>query len=86
MYSKRETLERVIKWLEGPRVGNMKIFHPPAANMYDYFIEETIKLHEMNDEQRAAVCAVFDLFEARRVEMFSDKTGKPDRIKITRNS
>jgi len=71
-------------FLRSNRSGNIMFFSPPRSDVFDCFVEETVKLHEMADDERAACLAVFDAFSAQRVEMFRDKQGNPDRIKVTR--
>jgi hypothetical protein len=86
MIDKQEALKRFTEWIDGNRSGNLIVFRPPVPGAVDLFVEETIKLHEMDDKQRAAIITVFGLFDAQRAELFRDKSGNPDRIKVTRKA
>jgi len=79
-----EALGILEDFLKSNRSGNIMFFKPPGSNVFDCFVEETVKLHEMSEEERSDCIAVFDDFSAQRVEMFRNKQGNPDRIKVTR--
>ena len=74
----------VRQWHSGGCVGNLTIFKAPRTDMMDAVGEQVIKLREMDQEARDAVSRVFDLFESERVELYRDKDGYPDRVKIIR--
>jgi hypothetical protein len=83
-----KTLEQLFvevrQWHNNDCVGNLTIFRAPRSEMVDVVGEQVIKLREMDQEAHDAVCKVFDLFDSERVELFRDKEGYPDRIKIIR--
>ena len=80
----RELHEEIDGWYSDGAVGNLTVFRAPRSRSVDVICEEVIKLREMDRETQAAVNKVFDLFQSEKVEMFLDKNGYPDRVKVVR--
>lgn len=80
----QETHDEIDAWHKDGAVGNLTLFSAPRSHNFDIICEEVIKLREMDRETKAAVTKVFDLFQSEKVEMFLDKNGYPDRVKIVR--
>jgi len=82
-----KTLEAAIKDIEEwfvDGVGNITIFKAPRAQHVDCVYEETIKLFELDRDARSLVEAVFEFFDAERMEFYRNGSGDPDRLKIVR--
>ena len=84
MRPKSEMLTVVTGWSDSDRSGNLVLFQPPRSEVFDAFVEETIKLHEMTETEKSVALAMFDKFDATKIEMFRSKEGNPDRIRVTR--
>jgi len=85
MKSKEEILELVNKWWVTDTVGNIIAYRSPGAAYGDVILEQVVKGREMKPEVRAAFEYVMDELQIERGEMFRNKNGEPDRIKITRS-
>jgi hypothetical protein len=72
------------EWFNEGGVGNIVIFRSPRASQVDCIYEETIKLFELDRDARGLVEAVFELFDAEKMEFYRSPHGDPDRIKVTR--
>ncbi|MBU1778019.1 MAG: hypothetical protein KJ899_15445 [Gammaproteobacteria bacterium] len=83
MKSCDEMVKELIEWFEDG-VGNVTIFRAPRAQHVDCVYEETIKLFELDREIRGLVEAVFEVFDADKMEFFRNGNGDPDRVRITR--
>ena len=84
MKTLEQGLESIRSWYRDECVGNLVIFRAPRSQNIDIVGEQTVKLREMDKETQAAVWKVFDLFDSERVELFRDKDGRPDRVKVIR--
>lgn len=84
MMTFEETVRKLKIWHKDC-VGYAILYSPPRMSTIDGFIEETVKLHEMEDWEREAVLKIFDVFEFEKAELFRDKEGNPDRVKISRS-
>lgn len=71
-------------WYDDDCVGNIVVFRAPRSQNVDVVGEQTIKLREMDKETRETVWRVFDLLDAERIELYKDKDGRPDRVKVVR--
>ncbi len=71
-------------WYDDDCVGNLKIFRAPRSGYVDMIGEQTIKMKEMDREQRASMVAIFDSLDSEQMEIFKDKHGNPDRAKTVR--
>ena len=83
MKSFEEMVKELNEWFEDG-VGNVTIFRAPRAQNVDCVYEETIKLFELDREIRGLVEAVFEVFDADKMEFFRNGEGDPDRVRITR--
>jgi len=72
------------EWYDDDCVGNIIVFRAPRSQNVDIVGEQTIKLREMDKETRETVWLVFDLLDAERIELYKDKDGRPDRVKVVR--
>jgi hypothetical protein len=84
MKTKSQTIGCFTKWFENNTVGNMVIYHAPNSSECEVIIEQVVKAREMKPEVRAAFEFLMDELGIERGEVFRDKDGKPDRIKLTR--
>jgi len=83
-----KTLESFFKeveqWFADGGVGNLVVFRSPRSQFVDCIYEETIKLFELDRDARALVEAVFEFFDAEKMEFYRNSDGDPDRVKVTR--
>lgn len=84
MKSLQEVHKDIADWHADDCVGNLTIFKAPRSDKMDIICEQVIKLREMDRETQNAVRVLFDLVDSERVELFRDKNGYPDRIKVIR--
>ena len=81
----REELHKMLDvWWDDGLVGNLIIYRSPGAMLGDCIIERVLKCREMKPEIRAAFVMVMDELGVDRGEVFRNKNGDPDRIKLTR--
>lgn len=79
-----KTVSAIREWFDEGCVGNLVVFRAPKSQMLDMIGEQTIKLREMDDQTREAVFTVFDLLDSEKIELFRDKDGRPDRVRVIR--
>lgn len=79
-----EAIRCFCQWFDDGCVGNLVMFRSPRSSHVDCVIEETIKLREFAKEDQKLVLSVFDILDSEKVEMFRDKFGNPDRVKVIR--
>ena len=72
------------KWFDNGCVGNITYYRSPRAASVDAVIEETIKLGEFSSTDRKKVEDVFEVLSSEKVEMYRDRNGYPDRVKVVR--
>ena len=84
MKSKEQLHESLDKWWDEGLVGNLIIYRAPGAQLGDCIIERVVKCREMRPEVKAAFSMVMDELGIERGEVFRDKDGNPDRVKLTR--
>ena len=84
MKTLEQILDSVRRWHADDCVGNVTLFRAPRSQNMDMIGEQTIKLREMDEEVKTAVRKVFSLLDAEKIEMFRDKDGYPDRVKVMR--
>jgi hypothetical protein len=77
-------IDEIRDWYNNGGVGNVLMFRSPRASQVDCIYEETIKLFELDRESRGLVDAVFEVFDAEKMEFYRSPNGQPDRVKITR--
>lgn len=84
MKSRDEVSRLFEKWWVTDTVGNFIVYRAPGARYGDVILEQVVKAREMEPSIRAAFEMLMDELQIERAEMFRDKDGRPDRIKITR--
>ena len=84
MKSREEMHLALDDWWGNDTVGNIIMYRAPGAKFGDVILEHVVKLREMKPEVRAAVEFIMDELGIERGELFRNKQGEPDRIKITR--
>jgi hypothetical protein len=84
MMTRSEAIKCFEKWFDDGCVGNLTYFRSPRAASVDAVIEETIKLREFSDDDRRKVEDVFNVLSSEKVEMYRDRDGYPDRVKVVR--
>jgi hypothetical protein len=84
MKTKQEVHDLIDQWWEDTIVGNLILYRAPGANVVECILEEVIKIREMEAHVSVAFECLMDGLGAERGEIFRDKNGKPDRVKITR--
>jgi len=84
MKTRDECVDALTKWWVNDTVGNIIFYRAPGARYGDAILEQVIKAREMEPHIRAAFEMLMDELGIERAEMFRDKDGKPDRIKVTR--
>lgn len=85
MMTIEEAVSKLIAWHNAGCVGNIWFFRAPRQGKVDGFIEQTIKTHEMPSETAKMWSAQFQSVSSSKVEMFSNKDGMLDRIKVTKS-
>ena len=84
MKTKQEVHNLVDQWWDDGIVGTLWIYRAPGASVADCVLEEVVKAREMEPHVRVAFECLMDGLGAERGEIFRDKNGDPDRVKITR--
>ena len=84
MKSLEEMHEALQKWFVTNTVGNVIFYRSPGSKFGDVILEQVVKGREMKPEVQAAFEFLMDELKIERGEMFRNKQGEPDRIKITR--
>lgn len=84
MKTKEELHAIVEHWWDMGIVGTLRIFRAPGAEVADCVLEEVIKTREMEPHVRVAFECLMDELGAERGEIFRNKNGEPDRVKIAR--
>ncbi len=79
-----DALAEVRRWYDEGSVGNLVIFRAPKSDYVDMIAESTVKLFEMDNETKESVRRTFDLLDSEKVEMFRDRDGYADRVKVIR--
>jgi len=72
------------EWYAGRHIGNLVFFRNHRDDMRA-FIEHTVKVREMTDEQSRAFLDLFMTFDFSRAEVCRNFNGEPDRIKVVRS-
>ena len=78
------TLKLISRWHSEGCVGNLVIFRAPRSQNVDVVGEQTIKLRELDRETQETVHKLFSLVDSEKIELFRDKDGLPDRIRVVR--
>ena len=73
------------RWYADGCVGNLYFFRQIGEHKVCSFVEQTIKLTEMTDDQKAAVLGTFLAIDFQKAELLRNRAGSPDRIKIVRS-
>ena len=84
MKSKDEMHKCLDEWWGNDTTGNIIFYRSPGAKLGDAILEEVVKGREMKPEVQAAFEYIMDELKIERGEMFRNKQGEADRIKITR--
>jgi hypothetical protein len=84
MKTKQEVHDVVDKWWDEGIVGTLMIYRAPGSSVADCILEEVVKAREMEAHVQVAFECLMDGLGAERGEIFRDKNGEPDRVKITR--
>lgn len=84
MKSEEECVVVLRKWFDEDITGNIIFYHSPHSGGAEAIIEQVIKVREMEPTTRAAFGMLMDDLGVERGEVFRDKDGNPDRIKLTR--
>lgn len=79
-----EIIEELTEWADKGSVGNITFYHPPGLQSYGAYIEQTIKVWEMDEETSSAFKTLMENLGALKGEFHRDKDGRPDRVKITK--
>ena len=77
-------LKLISSWYSEGCVGNLVVFKAPRSQNVDIVGEQTIKLRELDRETQEVVRKLFDLVDSEKIELFRDKDGLPDRIRVVR--
>jgi hypothetical protein len=78
----KECLE---EWFHDGAVGNIIFYHSPGSGFVDVLVERVVKCREMPPDVNEAFCSFMDRLGVERGEVFRNKEGRPDRIKVTRS-
>ena len=84
MKSKEDVHRAVDQWWNKNMVGNLIIYRAPNGDGADCIIERVVKAREMKPETRAAFEMFMDDLEIERGEIARNKSGEPDRVKLTK--
>ena len=84
MKTEDQAVESFRKWYRNNTVGLLTFYHAPNAVEVECIVEQVIKAREMQPQVRAAFEMLMDELDIERGEVFRDKNGKPDRVKLTR--
>lgn len=85
MKTKDDAHATLDEWFESGCVGNLIFYRAPRANMVDAIVEQVVKTHEMSAETRRHFEKFMDLMDIQKGEVFRDREGRPDRVKLTRD-
>ena len=84
-----KTLEQAKKcledWFNDGAVGNIIFYHSPGSGFVEVLVERVVKCREMDGVVKRAFEMFMDELGVERGEVFRNKEGKPDRIKVTRS-
>ena len=72
-------------WFHENQVGNLIFTRGPGHGHVLAAKQRTIKTREMPDDVRAMVELAFERLECDKAEMFSDRDGGLDRVKVMRS-
>ena len=84
MKTEKECLDVLREWFSDGLVGNIIFYRSPHSDGAEAIIEQVVKVREMKPTTRAAFGMLMDDLGVERGEVFRDKDGNPDRIKLTR--
>lgn len=84
MKTKANAAAEFQRWIDSGRIGNLIVYHPPGSDMCDFIEEVVIKVREMPPDVAASFLTFMDALNIERGEVFRDKDGRPDRVKLTR--
>lgn len=84
MKTKQELHDLIDRWWDDAIVGNLIIYRAPGAGVVECILEEVVKAREMDAHVRVAFDCLMNELDAERGEMFRNKDGQPDRVKIAR--
>lgn len=82
MKTLKEAIDTVEDWHGEGCVGNIILFRAPRSQNVDIVGEQTIKLRELDRETSGIVVKLFSLLDSEKIELFRDKDGYPDRVKV----
>jgi len=82
MKTLENALELISNWHNEGCVGNLTVFHAPRSQNVDIIGEQTIKMRELDKEVRDLIHRLFSLLDSEKIELFRDKDGYPDRVKV----
>ena len=77
-------LKLISRWHGEGCVGNLVVFRAPRSQNVDIVGEQTIKMRELDRETQETIRNLFSLVDSEKIELFRDKDGIPDRIRIVR--
>jgi hypothetical protein len=73
------------QWFDAGCVGNLIFYRAPRASHVDAIVEQVVKAHEMDQVTHDAFVTFMELGGVQRGEVYRDKDGKPDRVKLVRS-
>jgi hypothetical protein len=84
MYPIEEAHDLLDRWFDEGCVGNIYFYRAPTNNEVDCFLEQTVKLREMNVGEKKDLDRAFSHWRFERAEVFHDKDYNLDRVKFIR--
>lgn len=85
MKSLQDCKEFLHKWKKGNNVGTLLFYSWPGSDGFEIIEERVVKVREMDEDTAAAFVFFMESLGVERGEVFRDKKGAPDRIKLVRS-
>ena len=85
MKTRDEAHATLDKWFDSGCVGNLIFYRAPRAHMVDAIVEQVVKAREMEAEVRRHFERFMELMDVEKGEVFRDREGRPDRVKLVRS-
>ena len=84
MKSLEQAVKDLVAWHEAGGIGNFTTSRVPRRDEVFTILEQTIKVHEMDEDTADAAKTAFDLLGGSRAEFFANSDGELDRVKVSR--
>jgi hypothetical protein len=84
MKTREEAIKIFSDWLDRGDVGTIFFYHAPNAEVVDCIVEQVIKIREMPHDVGEAFKLFMKKLGVERGEVFCNREGEPDRIRLTR--